>query len=126
MRLRPHRRNLVLLSSSAGLSRLGRRRPSRIRRARWWLRTGTFLLVIGLRRVACGTRARWEPVSLLAGVLLAAVGFATAAVGLFFLGVLVLIVALLKGIRQHGQGWQWPASERALRPGPRRPGDADA
>jgi len=52
--------------------------------------------VLRLGRTA---RVRWEPVSLLAGVLIAVTGFALPAIGgLFMLGVLVVIVTLLKGI----------------------------
>jgi hypothetical protein len=44
-------------------------------------------------------------VSLLAGLLLTVIGFVLPAVaGAFLLGLLVLIVALLKGIREQRQG----------------------
>ncbi len=117
MRLRPHRRNLVVWTSSAvpagksgGVwSRTGTR-PARSSRIRWWLRTGALLMVIGVLRFARTARARWEPVSLLAGALLTAIGFMLPAVaGAFLLGVLVIIVALLKGIREQRQGHD-PAS----------------
>jgi len=50
-------------------------------------------------RITRTARARWEPVCLLAGVVIAGTGFALpAGGGLFMLGVLVLIVTLLKGI----------------------------
>ena len=112
MRLRPHRRNLVVWGSSAvpayrsgGVRSLGATRPTRSRRIRWWLRTGVLLMVIGVLRLARTTRTRWEPVSLLAGALLMAVGFMLpTAAGAFLLGLLVLIVTLLKGIREQRQG----------------------
>ena len=111
MRLRPRRRNLVVWSSTAapaGRSRAAPRRvgapcragarPARLRRIRWWLRTGALLTVLGVLRLARTARVRWEPVCLLAGVLIAVTGFALPSSGLFMLGVLVLIVTLLKGI----------------------------
>ena len=112
MRLRPHRRNLVVWTSSAapagssgGMWSPRRARPARTRRIRWWLRTGALLMVVGVLRLARTARARWEPVSLLAGTLLTVVGFVLPAVGgTFLLGVLVLVVALLKGIRNQRQG----------------------
>jgi hypothetical protein len=74
-------------------------RPARIRRIRWWLRTGALLAVLGALRLARTARARWEPVLLLAGTLITAAGFAFPAVGwAFFLGLLALIVTLLSGI----------------------------
>ena len=109
MRLRPRRRNLVVWSSSAtsaGTSSGARRmRPSRARRMRWWLRTGALLMVIGVLRLGRTARSRWEPLSLGLGVLLTAIGFLLPAVaGAYLLGLLVLCVALLKGIRQQGRG----------------------
>ena len=109
MRLRPRRRNLVVWSSTAapagrgwagrpGLGRRGARRP-RLRRIRWWLRTGALLTLLGVLRLARTARVRWEPVCLLAGVVIAGTGFALpAGGGLFMLGLLVLIVTLVKGI----------------------------
>jgi hypothetical protein len=106
MRLRPRRPNLVVWSSTAapaGRSRAAPRRagarPARLRRIRWWLRTGALLTVLGVLRLARTARVRWEPVCLLAGVVIAGTGFALpGGGGLFMLGVLVLIVTLLKGI----------------------------
>ena len=82
----------------AGAPRRRGARPARLRRIRWWLRTGALLTIIGVLRLARTARVRWEPVSLLAGVLIAVTGFALPASGLFMLGVLVLIVTLLKGL----------------------------
>ena len=107
MGLRSRRRNPVVWTSSGGpadLRRFGRPRLSRISRLRWWLRTGTLLAVIGVLRLARGMRARWEPVSLFAGLMLTVSGFTLpGAGGIFLLGVLVLIVTLLKGISRHGR-----------------------
>lgn len=101
MRLRPRRRNLVVWSSSADpAGRAWRRsgaRPNRIRRLRWWLRTGMLVMVIGVLWLARTARTRWEPLALLAGVLLMLLGYLTPEIGAFFPGLLVLIVTLLKG-----------------------------
>ncbi len=57
------------------------------------------LVVLGALRLARTARVRWEPVSLLAGALITAAGFAIPAVGwAFLLGLLALIVTLLRGI----------------------------
>lgn len=78
MRLRAHRRNVVLWSLSVGpadrygaprLTRLAR--PRRIRRC---IRTGALLTIIGLMRLARAVRPRWRP--LLAGGMLTAAGLA--------------------------------------------------
>ena len=55
-------------------------------------------MVLGVLWLARTARVRWEPVSLLAGALIAVTGFVLPAGGVFMLGVLVLIVTLLKGI----------------------------
>jgi hypothetical protein len=118
MRLRPQRRNLVVWSSSAivagGFASRGRARAARIRRIRWRLRVIALLAVIGVRRLARTSRTRWEPVSLSAGALLMVTGFLLSAAGAFFAGLLVLIVALLKGIASNGRSviqsadcWRW-------------------
>ena len=81
------------------MPRRRRARPARLRRIRWWLRTGALLTVVGVLRLVRTARVRWEPVSLLAGVLIAVTGFVLpAGGGVFMLGVLVVIVTLLKGI----------------------------
>ena len=90
-------------------------RPARPRRIRWLLRTGGLLAVIGLVRLARTVRARWEPVCLGTGALLMVIGFALpAAFVTFFLGMLVLLVTLLKGVATKGRAagqaadcWRW-------------------
>jgi hypothetical protein len=90
-------------------------RPARPRRVRWWLRTSALLAVIGVLRLVRTMRARWEPVSLGVGIALAVIGYAVpAAVMALPVGMLVLVVALLKGIAAHGRStgqaadcWQW-------------------
>ena len=103
MGLRPRRRSLVVWSSgrSGHLGSPIGRRPERPRRIPWWLRACALLIVIGVLRLGRSARTRWEPLSLLAGALLMVIGFLLpAAAGAFLLGVLVLIAALLKGIKQ--------------------------
>ena len=116
MRLRPRRGNHVVWSSSgAAGGRSWAWRPARPRRIRWWLRTGTLLAVMGVVRLARTARARWEPVFLGTGILLMTIGFVLPAVSVtFFLGILVLVVTLLKGIATKGRAtgqaadcWQW-------------------
>jgi hypothetical protein len=76
MRLRAHRRNLVVWSPSVGLAdRYGGpspMRPARARRIRRGIRVGALLTVIGLRHLARGVRPRWRP--LLAGTVLTVAG----------------------------------------------------
>ena len=71
MRLRPHRRNLVILRQSAGSARRYRNvpitRPTSALRIRRLIRTGVLLTLVLLAR---GSRARW----VLAGVVLTAAG----------------------------------------------------
>lgn len=76
MKLRAHRRNLVIWSHSAGpadwygAQRLTRvARTSRIRRG---IRIGGLLAVLGMMRLARGVRPRWRP--LLTGVMLTTAG----------------------------------------------------
>jgi hypothetical protein len=76
MRLRRHRRNLVVWSQSAGsVGGHGSPRfpgPVRSRRIRRGIRTGMLLTIVGLMPLALAARIRWRP--LLAGVLLTVVG----------------------------------------------------
>ena len=100
MRLRPHRRNLVVWSSSAGpAGRYGPPRFTRLARTgriRRCIRTGALLTVIGLMRLASALGTRWRP--LLPGVVLTAAGvMLRSGMGslVFFPGVLFLLSALL-------------------------------
>ena len=73
MRMRSHRRNLVVWSQSAGsVGRYGAPPFTRTRRIRRWIRTGALLTVVGLMPLARAGRARWR--LLLAGGVLAVVG----------------------------------------------------
>ena len=79
-------------------------RPARPRRIRWWLRISALLTVIGIVRLARTVRARWEPVSLGVGIVLAVTGFAVPAASVAFLiGMMILVVALLKGVATKGR-----------------------
>ncbi len=122
MRPRPHRRTLVVWSpraiaagKHAGLTRV---RPTRIRRIRRGLRIGALLTVIGLLRFARAIRARWEPLFLLAGVLLMAGGYILPVIGVFFPGLLVVTVTLLKGNSDRWRGTRptRPKEARAVEP----------
>ena len=98
MRLRPHRRTLVVWRSQAGQDRYGLpwftqvARPRRIRRG---IRTGVLLTIIGLRRLARAVPADWR---LAAGVVLTAVGVSlrSGPAGVVMIpGLLFLVVAIL-------------------------------
>jgi hypothetical protein len=119
MRARPHRRILVAWSprviAAGGRGSPGRLRPTRIRRTRRWLRIGALLTVIGILRSARAIRARWEPLFLLGGVLLMAGGYLLPVIGVFFPGLLVVTVTLLKGNSDRWRGTR-----------PTRPKDARA
>jgi hypothetical protein len=98
MRLRQHRRNLVVWSSSAGLAdKYGAprsTRPARFRRIRWCLRNGALLAVLGLMSLA--RAVRWR--AILAGGVLTVVGVVlrSGAGGVVLLpGLLLLVFALL-------------------------------
>jgi hypothetical protein len=108
MRLRPHRRTLVVVGSRASApgkyASLTRTRPARLRQTRRRLRIGALLTVIGVLRLARAMRARWEPLFLLAGVLLMAGGYFLPIIGLYFPGLLVVTVTLLKGNSDRWRG----------------------
>ena len=108
MRMRPHRRILVELSPRAvapgKYMSLTRTRPTRLTRTRRLLRIGALLTVLGVLRFARAMRARWEPLFLLAGVLLIVGGYFLPGVGLFFPGLLVITVTLLKGNSDRWRG----------------------
>jgi len=108
MRLRPHRRTLVVWNSSAlaadryrGATRT---RPGWWRRIRRGLTIGALLAVLGALRSARVMRARWEPLCLLGGVLLTVGGYFLPGIGLFFPGFLVITVTLLKGNSDRWRG----------------------
>ena len=98
MRLRPHRRNLVVWRSYAGPDSYGLpwfTRAARTRRIRRCLRTGVLLTVIGLMRLARAVLADWR---LMAGGVLTVVGvmLRSGPVSVVMIpGLLLLAVALL-------------------------------
>jgi hypothetical protein len=122
MRLRPRRRNPVVWSAraiAAGRSGgLTHTRPTRIRRIRRRLRIGALLTIIGVLRFARAMRAHWEPLFLLAGVLLMGGGYFLPGIGLFFPGLLVITVVLLKGNSDRWRGTRAnrPNGARAFEP----------
>lgn len=119
MRLRAHRRNLVIWSHSAGpadwygAARAVRiARPARIRRG---IRLGALLAVMAMTRLARGGRGRWRP--LLAGVTLTAAGVVLrdGAWGVLFLaGFWSLLHAALIPARPDADRGRRTALEREL------------
>ena len=97
MRLRSHRRNIVVWSSSAAPARKpadrGRARLARRGRIRWWLRTGALLTVMDVMRLARIMRARRRSAFLLTGTLLTVIGVMLPSIAAFFCGMLVWTIA---------------------------------
>jgi dolichyl-phosphate-mannose--protein O-mannosyl transferase len=97
MRVRSHRRNLVVWSSSAApASRSGDRGCTRLARGgriRWWLHTGALLTVIGVMLLARIMRARQRSASLSAGTLLTVIGVMLPSIAAFVCGMLVWTIA---------------------------------
>jgi hypothetical protein len=94
MRLRRHRRDLVVWSSSG---RYGPPRPARAERFRRRLRTGVLLTVLGLLCLARTVRTRWRPALGLAGGVLTVAGLTLPNAGVLVSGLLALLFALLIG-----------------------------
>jgi hypothetical protein len=97
MRMRSHRRNLVVWSSSAApasrsADRGGARR-GRGGRIRWWLRTGALLTVLDVMRLARVMRARRRSVFLLTGTSLTVIGVMLPSIAAFLCGMLVWTIA---------------------------------
>jgi hypothetical protein len=97
MRLRPHRRTLVVWSTYGGPDRYGLPWFTRVPRGRIrrWIRTGALLTIIGLMRLARAVLADWR---LMAGGVLTAVGvmLRSGPVSVVMIpGLLLLVVALL-------------------------------
>ena len=97
MRIRSHRRNLVVWSSSAAPASLpgdqGCTRLARRGQVRWWLRTGTMVTVIGVMQLARITRARHRATFLCTGTLLTVIGVMLPSPAAFVCGVLVWAIA---------------------------------
>ena len=90
MRLRSRRGNLLLSNLTAPAREPRATRPVRPRRLRRWLRTGTVLSIIGIRRVARTARARRLPIGLATGALVLVTGLMTGTSVVFILGLLVV------------------------------------
>jgi hypothetical protein len=98
VRLRPHRRAMVVWSSSSGrAARHGVQettRSARRGRIRWWLRIGALLTVIGVLRLGRTARTRLRPTISLAGAAITVVGISLPSKTVLVSGFLVLLVAL--------------------------------
>jgi hypothetical protein len=106
MRIRSHRRNLVVWNASGkSADRYGVRaftERARPRRIRWWLRTGALLTIMGIVRLARVMHARWRSVLLITGTPLVVIGIMLPSGGALVLGMLVLLLALQGGAgRSH-------------------------
>jgi hypothetical protein len=120
MRVRAHRRNLVVWRSSVGWTdRYGAPKRTRLRhtgRIRRCVRTGALLSVLGLIRLTRAIRPRWRP--LLAGVVLTVTGLMLRSVmwaGLAFpVGGLFLYAALLVPARSAADRKRHSELEREL------------
>ena len=128
MRLRSHRRNLVVWSQSAGsVGRYCAPPVTRNRPIRRWIRTGALLTVVGLIPLARAERVRWRLLLMLAGGVLTVVGVmlrgalsgAVGLPGLLFLASALLVPASPKADRmrrsepEHELGvYEHPAQRR--------------
>jgi hypothetical protein len=116
MRRQARRGDIVVWSASARQAgRYGPARPVHARSIRRWFRIGAWLAVLGITRLAHVARARWRPVFVVSGGLVALAGgpcvLSNAAV--FYLGLLIFLVGLLKGTgRPHCQSANQMAGAR--------------
>ncbi len=101
MRMRSHRRSLMVWSPPGSpadrynaLAFTGLARPRPIR---WWVRTGALLTIIGITRLARAMRTRCRSVFTVTGALLVIIGVMLPNGGAFVAGLLVLLLALLRG-----------------------------
>jgi hypothetical protein len=101
MGMRSHRRSPMVWSTPGGRAdRYGLptfTEIARSRRIRWWLGTGVVLAVIGITRLARGMRARWRSVFSVTGAALVVVGVVLPSGAALVAGILVVLIALLKG-----------------------------
>jgi hypothetical protein len=106
MRLRSHRRNLVVWGSSAGLAG-GQGAPMftrhvRARRIRRWVRTGVLFAAIGVAGLVRTVRTRRGARFLVAGAVLTVAGVMVPSGVTYICGMLVLIrgVAVILGVSE--------------------------
>jgi len=96
--LRPHRRTMVVWSSSSGrTARHGVQqtaRSARPGRIRWWLRTGALLAIIGVMRLARIARTHERPTISLAGTAITVIGISLPSGAVLVSGFVVLMLAL--------------------------------
>jgi hypothetical protein len=99
MGMRSHRRSVTVWSPPGG--RADRydlpTQMARSRRIRWWFRTGVLLAVIGITQLVRGMRARWRSVFFVTGAALIVVGVVLPSGAALVPGILVALIALLKG-----------------------------
>jgi hypothetical protein len=116
MKLRPHRRNLVVWRQSAGSAAPdGAPRVRRARRVPSWIRTSALLTAIALVSLARGVQARWRTV--LAGVVLTVAGVLLRggpASVVMLPGLVFLLTAPLLPGRQHADRTRRGELEREL------------
>jgi hypothetical protein len=105
MGMRSHRRSPMVWSPPGGRAdRYGLpafTRMERSRRIRWWFRTGMLLAVIGFTRLARGSRTRWRSVFSVTGAALIVVGVVLSSGAALVAGILVVLIALLKGAESN-------------------------
>jgi hypothetical protein len=118
MRLRSHRRDLLPSNLFTPPGKSGPVGPARLRRIRWWLRTGVLLSVIGIRRLA---QTCWQHVFLVTGVLVFAIGLTLLNSVAVVFGMLVMGSAV-SGTAPHSpdaamvRAWMWLHKGRAGNP----------
>jgi hypothetical protein len=121
MRLRSHRRNLLLSNRAAPARQSHATTPVRLRRIRWWLRAGVLLSVIGVRRFARTACTRWQPSFLVTGALVLVIGLLLRSSVAFVLGMLVMGSAVSdRGLHSPTAAtvrtWMWLHKNRADNP----------
>jgi hypothetical protein len=98
MSLPPHRRTVVVWSSSSGRTARHRvqeiARSTRPGRIRWWLRTGALLMIIGVMRLARTAAKYPRPALSLAGTVITVIGISLRSEPVLISGFAVLMLAM--------------------------------
>jgi hypothetical protein len=121
MGLRSQRRRLLLSNRNPPAGQPNAAIPVRPRRIRWWLRVGLLLSVIGIRRFARAAHTSWQPVALVTGALVLALGLILGSSVAFVLGMLVMGSAV-PDVGSHSptaatvRTWTWLRGNRADNP----------